>query len=298
LSVDCIVKKRDVSEPKITEKLQKFINSSNDEYGFILISGGFSRYWDTAPKELVENLVEAIREQPDKNFVWQYNQKGTGTPLHNLPKNLYVDKWLPQQNLLAHPKCRAHVSHGGLNSVIESVWHGVPVIGWPLTTAGYDNLLRVTARLGGLMLDTKRPTKQQLISVFTRIYIRFYHEEMSFFQDLVTDVPYTELNHSAFWVEFIVRHQEVPHARSGADELNIFQYFLVDVTLFIFVVVGIALYTMYFILRLAVRTIKYVVCLPFSSKKIKSPPTTQVGKKSAQPQQQQKKVAYQAKKKD
>lgn len=36
-----------------------------------------------------------------------------------------------------------------------------------------------------------------------------YKDEMAVFQDMVTDVPYTELNHSTFWVEFIQRHQEV-----------------------------------------------------------------------------------------
>ncbi len=36
-----------------------------------------------------------------------------------------------------------------------------------------------------------------------------FKDEALVFQDMVTDVPYTELNHSAFWVEFIYRHQEV-----------------------------------------------------------------------------------------
>jgi hypothetical protein len=70
----------------------------------------------------------------------------------------------------------------GLNSVIESVWHGVPVIGWPLTALARDNLLRVTARQAGLMLDVKRPSKQQFISAFHRIYIKFYKDEMLVFQ--------------------------------------------------------------------------------------------------------------------
>lgn len=241
------------------QQLLQFVNASSEARGFILISGGFSLQWAHAPPEVIANLMEAIRQMSDIRFVWQYN----GPALANPPANLFTAEWLPQQKLLAHPKCRAHLNHGGLNSVIESVWHGVPMIGWPLTAHARDNLLRVTARQAGLMLAMKRPSVQQFVSVFHRIYIRFYREEMAVFQDMLIDVPYTELNHSAFWVEFIVRHQEVPHARSGADELNIFQYFLVDVVLFLVGVALLALYLLLWTLKLTLRAALWLLRLPF-----------------------------------
>lgn len=71
-----------------------------------------------------------------------------------------------------------------------------------------------------------------------------------------------ELNHSAFWVEFIVRHQEVPHARSGADHLNIIQYFLIDVIAFIISVLVLIAIVVYYLLKLLVKTLIYLICLP------------------------------------
>jgi hypothetical protein len=68
----------------------------------------------------------AIRELNDIRFVWQYN----GPALKDPPKNLFTAEWVPQQQILgkivhifginlhnliilAHPKCKGHLSHGG-----------------------------------------------------------------------------------------------------------------------------------------------------------------------------------------
>uniref|UniRef100_A0AC34R2F2 Glucuronosyltransferase n=1 Tax=Panagrolaimus sp. JU765 TaxID=591449 RepID=A0AC34R2F2_9BILA len=250
--------------------LKNFVDSSSDEKGFILLTTGFTFQWKLAPKQVKENILEAFRSLPDIKFVWQYD----GRTINDLPKNVHVASFLPQQDLLGHPKCRGHISHGGLNSVIESVWHGVPVIGWPLTVWGKDNLIRVTARHCGLLLDSKNPSKQEWISAVHRIYIKHYKEEMILFQDMVIDVPYTELNHSAFWVEFIVRHQEVPHARSGADELNIIQYFLVDVIAFLLAITIIVGYTTFILVKFTLKSIWTLLTLPFKPLFNKNKPPT------------------------
>jgi glucuronosyltransferase len=100
--------------------LSNFLKNANDEDGFVLITSGNSRQWNYAPEIVKSNLLDAIASKPSTLFVWQYD----GPALKNKPSNLLVKSWLPQQDLLGHSKCRVHISHGGLNSVIESVWHG------------------------------------------------------------------------------------------------------------------------------------------------------------------------------
>uniref|UniRef100_K3YEW9 Glycosyltransferase n=1 Tax=Setaria italica TaxID=4555 RepID=K3YEW9_SETIT len=45
---------------------------------------------------------------------------------------LLVHGWAPQLSILAHASTSAFLSHCGWNSVLESVAHGMPVLGWPL----------------------------------------------------------------------------------------------------------------------------------------------------------------------
>lgn len=47
-------------------------------------------------------------------------------------RGLVVTSWVPQVAILAHPSTGGFVNHCGWNSVLESIWYGVPLIAWPL----------------------------------------------------------------------------------------------------------------------------------------------------------------------
>ncbi|EDL75668.1 rCG50973 [Rattus norvegicus] len=46
-----------------------------------------------------------------------------------LAPNVKIVDWIPQSDLLAHPRIHLFVTHGGLNSINEAIQHGVPMVG-------------------------------------------------------------------------------------------------------------------------------------------------------------------------
>jgi glucuronosyltransferase len=53
--------------------------------------------------------------------------------------NILVRAWLPQQDLLGHPVVKVFLTHGGIHSVYEALWHGQPMVVMPLATDQFDN---------------------------------------------------------------------------------------------------------------------------------------------------------------
>ncbi|ONM57557.1 anthocyanidin 3-O-glucosyltransferase 2 [Zea mays] len=74
-------------------------------------------------------------------------------------KGLVWPTWAPQKEILAHPAVGGFVTHGGWNSVLESLWHGVPMAPWPLYAEQHLNAFQLVADMGvavPLKVDRKR----------------------------------------------------------------------------------------------------------------------------------------------
>uniref|UniRef100_J3ML53 Uncharacterized protein n=2 Tax=Oryza brachyantha TaxID=4533 RepID=J3ML53_ORYBR len=74
-------------------------------------------------------------------------------------RGLVWPTWAPQKDILAHRAVGGFVTHGGWNSVLESLWHGVPMAPWPLYAEQHLNAFELVADMGvavPLKVDTKR----------------------------------------------------------------------------------------------------------------------------------------------
>ncbi|KAM0880228.1 hypothetical protein ACQ4PT_033731 [Festuca glaucescens] len=54
----------------------------------------------------------------------------------------------PQKEILAHTAVGGFVTPGGWNSVLESLWFGVPMVPWPLYAEQHLNALTLVASMG------------------------------------------------------------------------------------------------------------------------------------------------------
>ncbi|CAN6477370.1 unnamed protein product [Victoria cruziana] len=108
-----------------------------------------------APQQIRE-LAKGL-QMAGCNFLWvlktkivdkEENQGGSQNVLPDgfmegvKPRGLIVDSWADQEEVLAHGSVGGFLSHCGWSSVVEAVWHGVPIFGWP---QGADQLMNAIA---------------------------------------------------------------------------------------------------------------------------------------------------------
>ena len=65
-------------------------------------------------------------------------------------------------NTIGHPNTALLVSHCGMNSIMEAIYHGVPVVCIPFQGDQIDNGVRVNAQELGLTISPKSLTTARL----------------------------------------------------------------------------------------------------------------------------------------
>lgn len=115
-----------IQEPQPLEKdLEDFVQSGKK--GVVLFSLGTIMKSEYMKDEDKRKFVEAFSQLPDYNFIWKYESDLK----IDLPANVKTLGWVRQNDILAHPRTKAFISHCGLLGTQEAAWYGIPVVGVP-----------------------------------------------------------------------------------------------------------------------------------------------------------------------
>ncbi|XP_060532206.1 UDP-glucosyltransferase 2 [Cylas formicarius] len=219
------------SPKKLPEDLERFIEGSGTA-GFIYFSMGSSVKASNMPDYLRNMLMVVFRNLPQR-VLWKYE----ADDMFDLPGNVMLGKWLPQQDILGHPKLRAFVTHGGLLSMFETIYHGVPVVSLPVFCDHDSNAAKAEEDGYALKLDLENLTPELLLrSIKTVIRDPRFRREVKRRQKLLLDQPETSMERAIYWTEYVLRHQGASHLQSPARHMGVVQYYLVDVIIFLLVI--------------------------------------------------------------
>ncbi|MBC2830594.1 hypothetical protein H4997_09260, partial [Campylobacter jejuni] len=180
--------------------------------------------------------------------LWRFDGKTPAT----LGPNTRIYKWLPQNDLLGHPKTKAFVTHGGANGLYEAIHHGIPMIGIPLFGEQHDNIAHMVAKGAAVALNIRTMSKSDVLNALEEVIENpFYKENAMWLSTIHHDQPMKPLDRAVFWIEFVMRHKRAKHLRPLGHNLTWYQYHSLDV-------IGFLLAFVTFIVALIVKCFLFV----------------------------------------
>ncbi|KAJ8407769.1 hypothetical protein AAFF_G00268130 [Aldrovandia affinis] len=239
----------------LPQDLEEFVQSSG-EHGVIIMSLG--TIIGKLPHDIEAEIAAAFAQLPQK-IIWRH----TGERPESLGNNTLLVKWMPQNDLLGHPKTRAFVAHGGTNGVQEAIYHGVPIVGLPLIFDQPDNLSRMKIRGAAKIVDIANLDRNIFLQALQEVlHEPSYRMNMQRLSRLHLDQPMKPLDRAIFWIEFVMRHKGAAHLRTESFRMPWYAYHSVDV-------IAVLLAAVFLMLLTTVAVIRFLCCRVCFKKKSK-----------------------------
>ncbi|XP_063459868.1 UDP-glucuronosyltransferase 2B17 isoform X3 [Pan paniscus] len=214
------------SAKPLPKEMEEFVQSSG-ENGIVVFSLG-SMISNTS-EESANMIASALAQIPQK-VLWRFDGKKPNT----LGSNTRLYKWLPQNDLLGHPKTKAFITHGGTNGIYEAIYHGIPMVGIPLFADQHDNIAHMKAKGAALSVDIRTMSSRDLLNALKSVINDpIYKENVMKLSRIHHDQPVKPLDRAVFWIEFVMRHKGAKHLRVAAHDLTWIQYHSLDVIAFL-----------------------------------------------------------------
>ncbi|KAK4872661.1 hypothetical protein RN001_014690 [Aquatica leii] len=211
-----------VAPKPLPKELKTILDSS--ENGFIYFSLGSNAKSKNLPEDTRNIIMETFAELP-YTVLWKFEND----TLPNKPINVITSKWLPQQDILKHPKIKLFITQGGLQSMDEALYDHVPMLVMPVFGDQRFNAYRMVSKGCAVMIDYQTMTKDDFKKAILEVINNpKYKNRIIELTKLVQDQPMSGIEKAIWWIEYVIRHNGTAHLRSPYLDMPAYQFFYLD----------------------------------------------------------------------
>ena len=196
----------------------------------------------------ITGIMAQVLSRLPVTVLWSYK----GKPLKGHGSNINF----PQADILAHPKTKLFVTHCGISGTFEAVQNGIPVIAVPIMSDQNYNAAKLVSRAKiGVRVEIKTMTEEEFEESVLEVFSNpVYAENAKRISSIINDHDMNPKDKLSYWVDYVIKHQGAAHLVSTtASNLNHFQFYSVDVVLFLIVSCLSFLAACAFLLYLSIR---------------------------------------------
>uniref|UniRef100_A0A914DD06 glucuronosyltransferase n=1 Tax=Acrobeloides nanus TaxID=290746 RepID=A0A914DD06_9BILA len=200
-----------ISDPKpLNEPYKTWIEKGKK--GIIMFSLGSLVPTSEMKMELKKELFEAFASVTDYHFIMKID-KGDES-IKEMAKsytNVDVTEWMPQSDILAHPRVQLFITHAGLNGILESVLRGVPLITIPMFADQFRNGKVAEYRgVGYYLSKTDLNGKNLKKAIETVLNNTKYKQSAIRLSNLIKDKPFKPEEVLLKWTNFVAKYGSLP----------------------------------------------------------------------------------------
>ncbi|CAL2042405.1 unnamed protein product [Caenorhabditis brenneri] len=219
---------------KLSDRLNKILDEKKKT---VYISFGSVIRSIDMPEEYKNGIIGMMKTMPNVTFIWKYEDENDEKIKRRIPDNAHLMNWLPQPALLADSRISLFVTHGGLGSVMEVAYAGIPAITVPLL---FDQPMNgeVLRRHGGAEVYSKLDMKdsKKLAEVIQRMLSDpGYYTKAKRLSNLLQKQPIDPVERLIKHAEFAAEFKKLPELDPYSRQLSFVEYFFLDICAICFV---------------------------------------------------------------
>ncbi|CAE1292247.1 UGT [Acanthosepion pharaonis] len=193
-----------------------FINASKN--GVIVVSPGSLISWEIHARKMEEAFSKIKYD-----VVWKHSNSSYSRP------NVLLTKWLPQNDLLGHPNTKLFITHCGNSGQYESLYHAVPMIGFPVFADQPFNGYRMQIKGYGISMDMYTYTVDELVKNIKEVIENpRYKKNIAKASMIFRSQKERPAEKAARHIDEIMKYGG-DHLRSECQHIPLYQFLMLDI---------------------------------------------------------------------